>query len=178
MKKICLMLTVLVSFLLISCASTPEAASYVVDIEYETDSPAVTLQVEVINNGMSGGILGRLFSDNSTLNGFRCSFKNNTDKVVRVVWSESSLNYNGTSYVPFIEGQKYVDSNSPMTPAAIPKGGSITKTVFSSNQADLEVNKGKSKWNIQSLDSEEVQLLFMIKSENGEEYITATVTKL
>ena len=66
--------------------------------------------------------------------GFYCTFKNNTEKTVRIVWDESSLNYNGSTYVPFIEGQKYIDAQNPMSPAAITKNGSISKGVYSSNQ--------------------------------------------
>ena len=168
MKKSFLFAFGLAVFLLVSCASTPKF-TYDVDIQYESDNPAVSLEVNPTYS--SNLIYGSGFG------GFICTFKNNTDKTARVVWDESSLNYGGSSYVPFIEGQKYIDAQNPMSPAAITKGGMITKGVYSSNQPHYTSGQ-YGGWSMIPIRSTTVQLLFMIKSDKGEEYITATVNAI
>ena len=167
MKKTFGLLALFASILLVSCASTPSSkVSYDVQIDYESESPAVSLEVSPSwsNNLFYGSGFG----------GFFCTFKNNTEKTVRIVWDESSLNYNGSTYVPFIEGQKYIDAQNPMSPAAITKGGSISKGVYSSNQPHYTSGK-YGGWSMTPIVANQVQLLFLVKSEKGEEYITATV---
>lgn len=153
-----------------SCASVPSSkVTYDVQIEYESEKPAVTLQVSPLwsNNLFNGAGFG----------GFICTFTNNTEKSVKVVWDESSLNYNGSAYVPFIEGQKYINAQEPMSPAAIAKGGTITKGVYSSNQPHYTSGQ-YGGWSMLPIKANTVQLLFFIKSADGEEYITATITSI
>lgn len=167
MKKTFGLLALFASILLVSRASTPSSKeSYDVQIDYESESPAVTLEVSPSwsNNLFYGSGLG----------GFFCTFKNNTEKTVRIVWDESSLNYNGSTYVPFIEGQKYIDTQNPMSLAAITKGGSISKGDYSSNQPHYTSGK-YGGWSMTPIVANQVQWLFLVKSEKGEEYITATV---
>ena len=158
------------AFFITSCASIPSSrVTYDVQIDYESDNPAVTLQI--IPSWSNNLIYGAGFGS------FACTFTNNTEKTVRVVWDESSLNYNGSSYVPFLEGQKYIDAQNPMSPAAITKGGTITKQVYSSSQP-YYTSGIYGGWSMIPMSSSEVQLLFLIKSEAGEEYITATVKSI
>ena len=158
MKKT-LFLLVGISFLLLSsCVSTAQV-SYDVKIDYESETPAVTLIVAPTWNGNL--IFGPGFGE------FLCSFKNSSDKTVRVVWAESNLNYNGNTFVPFIDGQKYIDAQTPMSPAAIPKGGMITKRVYSSAQPSY-TSGTYGRWNMNPIKSKQVQLIFLIKSDSGE----------
>lgn len=165
MKKLIPVFLLMVCLLLVSCASTPSSkTNFDIQIEYESDNPAVTIQI--VPNWIKNLVFKEgAFSD------FTCVFTNNTEKTVQVVWAESSVNYNGSSYVPLLEGQKYEDAQNPMPPAAIPKEGTISKKVMSSNQFQT-TNTG---WRLSPIESPVVNLLFMIKSDAGEEYITASV---
>lgn len=170
MKKLFGLLAIITSIFIVSCASVPSSkVTYDIQIDYESETPAVTLEVSPSwsNNLIYGAGFG----------GFYCTFKNNTEKTVRIVWDESSLNYNGSTYVPFIEGQKYIDAQNPMSPAAITKNGSISKGVYSSNQPHYTSGK-YGGWSMNPINANEVQLLFLVKSEKGEEYITATVKSI
>ena len=170
MKKLGILLVFITSIFIVSCASVPSSkVTYDIQINYESETPAVTLEVSPSwsNNLIYGAGFG----------GFFCTFKNNTEKTVRIVWDESSLNYNGNTYVPFIEGQKYINAQNPMSPAAITKGGSISKGVYSSNQPHYTSGR-YGGWSMIPINSNEVQLLFLVKSEKGEEYITATVRSI
>lgn len=154
--------SVLVIF--ISCATTSGTSSVKFDktIDYESETPLVTLSVEPVWNSFLGGG----FTE------FYCTFKNNSNESVRIVWDESSVNYKGNTYVPFIDGQKYINAQEPMSPAVIAKGGTVSKGVYSSNQPQFTSYGG---WTMNKIYASEVQLLFLIKGKSNEEYITATI---
>ncbi len=167
MKKISLLLSLLGLSLLVGCASIQASdVSFEVDYEYESENPAVTVNVVPVwsHNIINGDGIG----------GFYCTFSNNTDKVAKVVWEESSVNYNGSSYVPFIDGQKYINAQEPMSPTAIAKKGTLSKKVFSSAQPEF-VSGAYGGWCMRPMAQDHVQLLLMIKSSDKEEYITVEV---
>lgn len=158
-----------VSMLFVGCASVPSSkVTYDIQIDYESENPVVTL---AITPNWANSIFG------SGFRGFYCTFTNHSDKSAKVVWDESSLNYNGNTYVPFIDGQKYINAQEPMSPAVIAKGGTISKGVYSSNQPYYMSGK-YGGWSMNPIEANEVQLLFMIKSDSKEEYITASVKSI
>ncbi len=61
-----------------------------------------------------------------------------------------------------------------MSPAVIAKGGTISKCVYSSNQPHYTSGR-YGGWSMSPIVANEVQLLFMIKADSKEEYITASV---
>lgn len=157
-------------FMFIGCASIPASkVTYDVEVSYENESPAVT--VEITPSWSQNLIYG------DGIGGFVCTFTNNTDKVAKVVWDESSINYNGSSYVPFLEGQKYINAQEPMSPTAIAKGGTLSKAVYSSNQPHYTSGK-YGGWSMMPMASDYVQLLFMVKAGDKEEYVTVDVTTI
>lgn len=164
---IVLTIALLLSSFFFGCASTPASkVSFETSIEYETDTPGVTLEIKPFwsQNFLYGDGFG----------GFICNFTNNTTKTAKIVWEESTLNYNGGSALPFIDGQKYSESTSPMAPTAIPKGSSINKDVYSSNQPNYTSGQ-YGGWSMKPIVTDEITLLFCIRTDAGEEYITATV---
>ena len=90
-----------------------------------------------------------------------------------------------SSIIPYLDeisnrlfsNQGEIDAQTPMSPAAIPKGGMITKRVYSSAQPSY-TSGTYGRWNMNPIKSKQVQLIFLIKSDSGEEYITATVTAM
>lgn len=158
-----------VGFFFVSCASVPSSkVTYDIQIEYESENSPVTLN---ITPAWTNSILG------SGFRGFECTFTNHSDKSAKVVWDESSLNYNGNTYVPFLDGQRYIKAQEPMSPAVIAKGGTISKGVYSSNQPHYTSGQ-YGGWSMHPIEANEVQLIFMIKSDSKEEYITATVKSI
>lgn len=164
MKKLSGLLGIISCFFIVNCASVPSSkVTFDVDVQYESENPAITINVipfwstNIINGSGFGG--------------FTCTFTNTTDKVAKVVWEESSVNYNGSSYVPFLEGQKYIKAQEPMSPTAIAKGGTLSKNVYSSAQPDFMSGK-YGGWRMMPMSQDKVQLVLMIKSDKGEEYIT------
>src|SRR5574344_1149066 len=82
-----------------------------VAIEYEEEKPSVLL--EVIPS------FGRNLNNETGYFGLLCSFTNTSNKTVRIVWNQSSLNYNGGSYSPFLSEQKFLNAAIPMAPSVI-----------------------------------------------------------
>ena len=120
MKKLFGLLAIIASIFIVSCTSVPSSkVTYDIQIDYESETPAVTLEV-------SPSWSNNLFYG-AGFEGFYCTFKNNTEKTVRIVWDESSLNYNGSTYVPFIEGQKYIDAQNPMSQLQLQRTGQYQK---------------------------------------------------
>lgn len=156
--------SVLVTF--ISCATTSGLESIEKEINYDSETPLAKLEIQPAWEDS--------FWRGTGFKGFLCNFKNNSNESVRIVWAESSINYNGNSYVPFIDGQKYINAQEPMSPAVIAKSGTVSKVVYSSNQPYF-ISGQYGGWRMNNIEATDVQLLFMIKGKSKEEYITATI---
>ena len=173
--------TILFSFLIftiyialsLSCASTGETSSatkkapiFDVTYEYESENPAMSI---VVSPKWSNHWMGGFDS-------FACGFTNNTNKVAKIVWEGSTIYYGGSSYLPFIEGQKYIEAKSnPMPATALPKGGYLLKMVYSSEQPYFSSGK-YGGWRMNPIITNEIKIIFQIDSENGTEYVTANVS--
>lgn len=158
----------------LSCASTSgvtntaKAKTPVFDVtyEYESDNPAMSI---VVSPKWKNGWL-------SGYDGFACGFTNNTNKVAKIVWEGSTIYYGGSSYLPFIEGQKYIDAKSnPMPATALPKGGYLLKMVYSSEQPYYSSGK-YGGWSMSPISAQSIQIVFQIDSEKGTEYATANIS--
>jgi hypothetical protein len=141
--------------------------SFDVKVMYENDTPIATLAVEPKwSNSYLPGYAG-----------FECEFHNNTAKVIKIIWSQSSVSYHNNSYVPFIDGQKYIDSTTPMPPTPIISKGVMSKTVYSSGQPYFS-SGAYGGWSMNPIFwSGPIQIMFCIQSGEKEEYITATITE-
>ena len=178
-KKIffCPVVIFAVYFLLfLSCASskrtpytnTTETPSkkpiFDVNYKYESKNPAISIDVtpKWINKyGITEGY-----------DGFACAFRNNSDKIAKIVWEGSTIYYDGSSYLPFIEGQKYIDAKSKPMPATIlPKDGYLLKMVYSSEQPYFG-----STWVMMPIRAKLIQIIFQIDSESSTEYVTANIS--
>lgn len=101
-SKLSFISLLVVGLLFVGCASVPSSkVTYDIQIEYESENPVVA---SAINPIWANSFFG------SGFRGFECAFTNHSDKSAKVVWEQSSLNYNGNIYVPFLEGQKYIQA--------------------------------------------------------------------
>jgi hypothetical protein len=98
---------------------------------------------------------------------FDIKVKNNTGKILKILWDQSSLFYNSTSHVPFISGQKYSDATKPAPSSIIPNTGDLSVEVFSSSEVFY-----KSDWYILPIYEENITLLLCIQVDNKCNYYT------
>ena len=176
-KTLCFTISIFVVYaiLALSCASNsgvqskekPKPPVFDVTYEYESDNPAMSIVVSP--KWDSGWLL-------SGYGGFACGFTNNTSKVAKIVWEGSTIYYGGSSYLPFIEGQKYIDAKSnPMPATALPKEGYLLKMVYSSEQPRY-VSGQYGGWRMDPISTKSIQIIFQIDSEKGTEYVTANIS--
>ena len=115
-----------------------------------------------------------LFVYGTGFKGFSVVFKNNTDKIARIVWERSSITYAGQSYTPFIDGQKYAEASRPMAPTIVPGRGSVEKGVFSAGQPFFE-SVMFDDWRMRAIPADNVSLIFCVQSSDTEDYYTVTI---
>ncbi|MEN6565878.1 MAG: hypothetical protein ABFC57_06220 [Veillonellales bacterium] len=79
-----------------------------------------------------------------TIDGVSCKFKNTSDQVLVIKWSESAISTGSFSGVPFLDGMRYTDAGNPSaTPdTLIPPGNSVQKDIF------LPRTEFKSYWRV------------------------------
>lgn len=163
MKRI--IFTFIVTLAFFGCASVPKH-TFDINIKSEKNNIPLFVQAKAIDFGAS------LVSSGGT-GGFQVGIKNNADNVVRIVWAKSSVNYNGNSYVPFIDGQKYITASMPMSPTVIPAGGAIVKQVYSSAQ----VTPVGRTWTMKPIESDVVTIILCAESGDIEDYYVISTIK-
>jgi len=89
-----------------------------------------------------------------------------------ILWEESSIVYNGSSYTPFVAGQKYIDAGQPANPTIIHKNTSISKEVYSSEQVKYSDDYYVKGWYTTRIDSPKTALVFCVVREDSKKYIT------
>lgn len=115
-----------------------------------------------------------LFTNIGTM-GYSVSVENKTDSIIKIVWEKSAVYYDGNSSLPFISGQKYIDSNSPMSPTVIPAHGTNNTSVYSADQV-YYVSGQYGGWRMSNLPTFSTMLLLCIESSGGKEtYYTFSI---
>ncbi len=157
----------LIGLLLISCTTTSLATDipYDVAVTSENDSNFVSITAEPIYGSST-----ILFDNYKGLRGIELSIVNNTDKSVRIIWSESSISYGENSYSIFLEGQKFIDANTPASPTNIPAKGKLVKETFSANQPYYD-----GGWTM-NLISGSPTIILAVESNGTRDYYTVKFT--
>jgi hypothetical protein len=133
MKKCIFLLASMAMIILASCESTPDSTRTAPSYEFRTE-------IVPENNNDLAKIFAKAEWETTGrfrylgLSGFSVDITNNTDKVIRVIWEKSSVSYSGSSYTPFLDGQKFINASEPMAPTTIPARGVVSKTIYSSGQ--------------------------------------------
>jgi len=169
MKKIAIFL--FLCSLLVSCATTPAEPEpeFVYNITSENNSGIASLEATATWKATT-------FTSKAGIFGFGVTIKNNTDKVLRVVWEKSSVVYNNQSTMPFVSEQKYADASRPMSATVIPGKGSVGKLLFSSSQ--IQYGGSYLGWTILPINSKEATIILCIQSGDIEDYYSIRVSAI
>ena len=168
-KALFIIFSVFAVLTLMSCQSTA--------ITFE--EPTIDLQIDgedVANITVIPSFEGTtgLFTNTGTI-GYSVSIENKTDSIIKMVWEKSAVYYEGNSSLPFITGQKYIDSNSPMSPTVIPAHGTNKTGVYSADQV-YYVSGKYGGWRMSNLPTFNTKLLLCIESSGGKEtYYTFSI---
>jgi hypothetical protein len=167
MKRLVIGLAITV-VVLVSCATTP-TVSRNIDVQIKSETNSGMAEIAVIPTWREKTLfIAEGYS------GFHGSFKNTTDKIVRIVWEKSSISYNGSSSTIFLEGQKYINASEPMSPTVIPAKGSVEKDIFSASQPDYVSGK-YGGWRMINIPAQDVVIVLCIESGGQEDYYTVSI---
>ena len=169
MKRLVIGLTITV-IVLVSCATAPTVARNI-DVQIKSETNSGMAEIGVIPTWREKS----LFSAEG-YSSFHGSFKNMTDKIVRIVWEKSYISYNGTSSTIFLEGQKYINASEPMSPTVIPAKGSVEKDMFSASQPYFVSGKFGG-WRMTNIPAQDVIIVLCIESGGQEDYYTISVSQ-
>jgi len=162
-----LSIVIIVVALLVSCATTPPPPkpSCTYSTKSEKSTGLVNMDVD-----LRWRVLG--YSGLAGVDGFNVKFTNLTDKVVKIVWEQSSFVHSGVSSQMFIDGQKYAEASRPMSPTIIPPRSAIVKSIFPAEQ----VHYYQGGWDIVPLpNTGSFSLIFCIQAEGVEDFYTTKI---
>ncbi len=168
-KYLCSVILIMSLLFLGSCASNKPSPEYDVSVQGGKGDGAIELTVipiwkkRTITYAISG------------LDSFAVTVKNNTDSIAKVIWEESSITYGGSSYVPFIGGQRFADAGTPASPMIIPRGASAAQTVHSPGQVYYSNDQYSSGWKLGRINASNVVLVFCIESNGVKEFYTVDI---
>lgn len=173
MRKYVLFTLTVIFMLLVGCASmkVPSPGFDVDVIDGEIDSLEITTQPVWLEDSFS-------FSTTHYEPGigvFLVKFDNKSNELIKILWEESSITYDGSSYVPFLAGQKYVDAGSPASPTIIPKNTSILKEVHSSGQVKYSDGQYGIGWYTTRIAASKSVLIFCFEKSGSKKYITVEI---
>jgi hypothetical protein len=154
---------VTVAVFLGSCASMSAVQNPGFDTSVYSKNGDGIAKIDVDVMWQTGGVSGGLYHG---IEGFSISVVNKTDDIISLVWSKSSLSYNGKSYLPFIEGQKYSESSTPQNPTVIPANGQTNVNVFSSGQPYYATGQ-YGGWRMSPIDAKEVVIVLSVESQGA-----------
>jgi hypothetical protein len=166
-KKINIFISITLTLLLLtSCASI-----IVLDVDYSIDKIIEgddIAQIDIIPYFGQDNILTG-WSNAKGTRGYVVNINNISNNTIKINWNNSSITYNNTSSLIFQEGQKYIDSNSPMPPTILPMNSKISKQIYSSNQVDYV--RGKyGGWEMNVIPSFDTTVTICIEHNGTETY--------
>lgn len=171
-KKVTLLLSItLIALFLCGCTSTAADIGYTPNVELTVDGEDVAV-VTLLPQYGKNSLWTNWTADEGT-SGYMLAVTNTTDGVIRVNWEKSSISYGASSSLIFQEGQKYSESNSPMTPMVVPMGGTLTKAIYSSDQPRYTSSFG---WSMNVIPSLNTTVMICIEHGESESYYIFTVT--
>lgn len=169
-NRIVFILFVIVA-LFVSCASVPSPGFDVNIIDGKVDG--VEIKASPIWLGDKLSFATARYKPGIGL--FLVDFNNTSNELIKVLWEESSITYNNSSYTPFLAGQKYADAGNPAAPTIIPKNTSISKEVYSSGQVKYSDGQYGIGWYTTRIDAPNTILIFCIEQAGIKKYITINV---
>ncbi len=160
------------SLLVTGCSVSPPPSpppEFVTTVVSEKNSN--TAQIDVKPNWEQASL-----TNNAGISGLSTTIKNNTNKIVRIVWEKSSVSYGGHSHLPFITGQKFINASTPASPTVIPANGSDTKMVFSSDQP-FYASAGFVGWRVRTIQANQITLVLCVVADGIEDYYTIEIKR-
>lgn len=165
MKKIIAVFPIIA--LLLSCQVTPAVKMTDFSSSVQSEKVGTGVEIKVLDIEWQSPLF-----EPAGIRDVLIEIKNSSPSMARINWGKSSMNYSDSSYGIFLEGMKYLDAgkNPPMT--IIPKGGMISRRVYSSSQPRFY----SGAWGIFPM-APNIQLLLCVELDGIENYFTITASR-
>lgn len=164
MKKTCYAaLIVLAVFSFIGCTTTNVEVPY--DVTPTIQGEKLVEMTIVPSFGQDSLWTG--WSNAKGTKGYALVMKNISKEVVTIDWSKSSISYGSSSSTIFQEGQKYIDSNSPMPPLVLTVGGEQIRVIYAASQVHYAYSVG---WKLNVIPTYNTIVTICVTSSKGDSY--------
>lgn len=107
------------------------------------------------------------------ITGFDVEITNNSGKIAKVVWANSSISDSNNTHMVFISGQKYLKANEPAPDSAIPNGAKLKKQVCSADSVSWS-SLGRI-WVVHEMAGYDFTLLLCINIDGTDYYVTKQI---
>jgi len=171
MKKTYFLLISILAFCFIGCASTP-IKELTMDISSNDDIPGIEINILKANT-FGDSWYQSVHKEKGFITGFDVEFFNNTGKVARIVWANSSISDSNNTHMVFISGQKYLKANEAAPDSAIPNGAKLKKQICSADSVSWS-SFGKI-WVVHEMAGYDFTLLLCINIDGTEYYVTKQI---
>ena len=170
MKKFYFILSIL-AFCFIGCASTPKT-EITMDISSDGDVSGIDINILKVNT-FGDSWYQNAHKEKGFITGFDVEITNNSGKIAKVVWANSSISDSNNTHMVFISGQKYLKANEPAPDSAIPNGAKIKKQVCSADSVSWS-SLGRI-WVVHEMAGYDFTLLLCINIDGTDYYVTKQI---
>lgn len=155
----------------IGCASTPKS-EMTMDISSDGDISGIEINVLKINT-FGDSWYQSSHKEKGFITGFDIEIINNSGKIAKVVWANSSISDSNNTHMLFISGQKYLKANESVPDSAIPNGSKIKKQVCSADSVSWS-SLGKT-WVVHEMSGYDFTLLLCINIDGTDYFVTKQI---
>lgn len=139
----------------------------------EQRNKPIEIESDYINDDVDVQVIGMYEyeddDDKVIFSSFMVRIENQTGKIIKLKFDESSISYNDKTSVPFIDGQKYRDAGNIPPTKIIPKGNATEVHLFAANQISWD----NDDWQIASM-SDDVTVVIAIEIDSKTYYWVAS----
>lgn len=168
MKKLSMFIILLVVALLSSCVSVPKRTLTSTDLLNELD----TFDFVVNKHLEFGDGLYQAMHPNTTFtNGFNITIINNSNKVAKVIWNNSSITDEVSTYSLFLDGLKYINAGAAIPPTVLSPNGKLNRSLFSAEH----VRYNYRVWVIDPMAGNDFTITICIEVDGKEYYLSKRV---
>lgn len=158
-------------FCLISCVSTSRS-EILMDVSSEGDISGIEINITKVNV-FGDSWYQSAHKDKGFITGFDVEIINNSGKISKVVWANSSISDSANTHMVFISGQKYLKANEAAPDSAIPNGAKLKKEICSADSVSWSSLGGI--WVVHEMLGYDFTLLLCINVDGTDYYVTKQI---
>lgn len=168
MKRVGIVIIIFIVVLMSSCVSVPNRTVISTDLLLELE------EFEFIVNHhheFGDGLYQAMHPDDTFTSGFNITIVNNSNKVAKVIWNNSSITDEVTTHSLFLDGLKYSNAGESIPPTILSPKGKVSRSLFASEN----VRYGYKVWVIDPMIGREFTITICIEVDGKEYYLAKNI---